>query len=145
MTEDDEYILPDDDEVDRWEEEWRRDRVRRVIAAGRKIIQGFKELREIRGHEQAWCDLNRFAKYVKPPGKPKGPHRPEMDEEMLAAHQAAPPGKKLKAVYAVGARYGVTPETAQKHLYRLLKRRKESEDFLEKFAENLSTEGRPTS
>lgn len=129
----------DDDDFDRRCGAEEEERVRRIKAAGRKIVEGFNELRHARGHEQAWRDLSWFLERVKPPRKPKGRHRPHMDEEILAAHHGAPRGKKMAEVCAVGERYGVTPGATIRHLRRLLAQGKRS---MAAFMELIESESR---
>jgi hypothetical protein len=110
-----------------------------IIAAYQNIGTGFNILCKIHGYEKAWHDLEDYLKQRKPPPKPKGKHRPRMDAELLAAHKHNPRGKKLEAVYEVGARYGCSRDAALRRLRRLLAEKKRfdalSEALLQKILE----------
>jgi hypothetical protein len=131
-------LVPDDpDDVVRAGEAAEEERVRRIKAAGRQIVKSFNELRRELGHEQAWSYLAWFLKQVKPPRKPKGKHRPQIDEDILAAHDEAPKGKKMAAVSAVGRQYGISPEATERRLRRLRAEEKQSAEAWTKFLERL--------
>jgi hypothetical protein len=129
MTED-ECEPPDDEEIDRMHAEEDEERERRAKAAARQIRLGFLEMQELFGHEKAWRDLDWFLKHNKPPRKPKGKHQdPRIDEDIVAAHKDAPDGGKLKAVYAVGARYRLSQPAALQRLRRAQRLEKANRDW----------------
>jgi hypothetical protein len=124
VIEDDEDIELDDDDIARMHQAEDEERLIRVKAACRQIKQGFWELRDVIGDEQAWRCLEWFVKQVKPPRRRKGRHWPARDQEILATYDDAPKGKKMAQVRALGQRYHVTPEAVIRHLRRLLAERK---------------------
>jgi hypothetical protein len=91
-----------------------------------QIIQQFIDLvteaqllwgeREALTHLQAMLNHDRF----KPEKHKKSGYDPAFDLELVAAHRDAAAGLKMAAVFALGKERGLSPETTERRLRRLL-------------------------
>jgi hypothetical protein len=110
------------------------ERTQRVKTLWRRFGWLANEARSLWGPQQAHDLLADALTHFKPPKRKKGVHDPEFNDAMLAAYRAAPEGKKMAAVIALGAEHRLSPETATRRWRRLLQRRKAARQNLGEWA-----------
>jgi hypothetical protein len=125
---------PDDDDL--WTAEywavvaadWEKEQEERFALSTKIIVRAFEEVGREVGHGSAWQLFHAFVQssHYRPKRqkKKKGEHDPERNRSLLTAYRAASKGKKRILVEEIAQKEGLTPESVERQIRRLLKKHK---------------------